>query len=170
MFKLSHGHPISSALDWRRFYSDLLRWARGINEIDRDSLKASTVLRAHLAVDSTIQVIGFREEDFGADFKEASGRRRSSTGDPIVFGQFPRVKLFVDSRELPAGHCIDYPAFNPQRYINETQGTGNNVPITFSGISFANLLKGKHLIDLDFVTPFDYRFEMINISITHFGW
>ena len=205
MLKLSHGHPVSSALDWRRIYNDLLRWARGINEIDRDSLKIGSVNRIDLAVNTTLFAAGEREEDFQTFYKGSiveghgsdwdkysikrkrmfldvietgtymfswwiSGRRSASTFDEQILDQFPRVKLFVDSRELTTGHCIDYAMFEPQKYIDLTLGSGANVPITFSGTAFANLLQGKHLIDLDFITPFDYTFEMINISIIHFGW
>jgi len=62
MFKLGREVHVLAALNWRDVFDNLHRFAQGINEINRDSLKPDTVTNQMLAPKTLYKIFGFFDD------------------------------------------------------------------------------------------------------------
>lgn len=63
MFNIGRNIPARSVLSWRDVWDNLIRFVKGINSVDRDSLLIGSVTPAMVADDALISGVGYREHD-----------------------------------------------------------------------------------------------------------
>jgi len=72
MFKLGREIHTLAALNWRDVFDNLHRFAQGVNEINRDSLKAATVTNDLLSPKTLYKIFGFLDYGFKQPIPEAN--------------------------------------------------------------------------------------------------
>jgi len=100
MFKLSRGVPVLSTLNYKDVIDNLLKFARGLNSINRDSLKESAVTRAMLDENTCYEMDGQRKDSFDFYVEEASPVGGGQAEGELHHYNIARKFVKLDSHEI----------------------------------------------------------------------